>query len=635
MPHIALAYREIQRRLRSAHGLLKGPIMHLLAWLLVLVALVGCKEGTIDGAGDPGDGAPFVPSGEEAGVIADGSTDTSTSLPDGATMEDTIPVDPVPSPGRATWGSKVQPLVAEKCGSCHMGARFAFASLRNTGGMFSAEETEANYQKFLELISLDAPKASRLLGKMDGAVAHAGGALAKAGDPIYDATSAWIEEERLARCADCGLAAPKQWLAYVESPEIHWALSKDPIRRDHGLRSRAKIMIRAVDPKTLKPASDAIEFLPPTFCGPGPDGVVRCDFENLAVSYQGDRMAFDCRLTQDGKDWVNDVRWNLCVAEIGADGRAVNPRFLAPAERRHHGDTISRSDPFGILQNGQPLKGPYDLHYQVRRRRDATPAFSPDGTRVYYASMGPDPRTGGEAAQTYHGFEHLGNIVASKIDGSDPRTVYLNEGGVADLPFFLRNGNVAFHTWNLERMDRHLYSQSTADGASDLPVLLGAVQGPNMWGRALQLENGLIFGITGRRRSAIENYVTFVADHTLGTGNDPDLVPFSILDNTVYEQVLDFPDGYCTAPPEGPSCVISRYYAGASWFPDGRALVAHNPEKTYVQKGEDMWLNYAKGTVESLQPFVPHKLGVSVVDHKGTLERLLEPAAGTAISSPV
>jgi hypothetical protein len=574
--------------------------------LAAYVLLVACTKGSI-GEGDN----DLSPSND---VIDSGTT------PPGSIGDVTPKFEHDDSPARATWNEKVQPLIAEKCGSCHNGDRFGFAGL--------TKDSEKNYQRFLDTISLDAPETSRLLQKMTNETTHAGGAVAKAGDAVYGAALSWIREEKAARCPDCGSTSAKQFVAYVEAPEIHWALSDDPIRSDHGLRSRAKIKVRTFDGSKL---GDAVDFLPESFCGA--DG--RCDFRNLAVSYQGDRIAFDCRLSLDAADWVNDVRWNVCVAEIGEDGRAENPRFLMPKEKLHKGYTIARSDPFGIVSSGQPLKGPYDLHFWVRRRRDGTPTFSPDGSRVYYASMAPDPRTGTEATQSYHGSEHLGHIVATKIDGSDARTIYLNEGGTADLPFFLRNGNVAFHTWNLERMDRHLYTQSAADGMSDLPALLGRVQGPNMWGRALQLNNGVIFGMTGRRRSSIENYVPFVADHTLGTGNDPDVQPMAILDAKVYEQVLDFPNGYCTAPPEGPSCVIDQYYADPSWLPDGRALLSHNPEKTYVQKGEDMYLNYAKGSVESMQPFVPHKLGISAMDHHGKVQRLLEPATGTAISSPV
>jgi mono/diheme cytochrome c family protein len=189
-------------------------------------------------------------------------------------------------------------------------------------------------------------------------------------------------------------------------------------------------------------------------------------------------------------------------------------------------------------------------------------------------------------------------------------------------------------------MDRHMYTQATADGMSELPVLLGRVQGPNMWGRAVQLANGGILGMTGRRRSSIDTYVPFFADHTLGTGVDPDMPSFAILDPKVYEQVIDFPNGYCTAPPEGPSCVIDRYYADPSYLPDGRALVAHNDAKTYVLHGEDMFLGHVQGDteaarIESMRPFVPKHMGISAIDLHGKTERLLDPVPGTMLTSPV
>jgi hypothetical protein len=589
---------------------------------------VACDRGSIDGD-DPG--APGTP-GDDGGVIPGSDSDTPGS--DSGTTEPAPP--DVDSPGRVTWGTTIQPMIEAKCASCHVGERFAFASLKKAGATFSAEETEANYQRFLDMIALDAPEQSRLLAKMTAAMTHAGGAIATKGDATYATALAWIREEKTARCPDCGMSAKAPLVAWVESPEIHWALSDDPFRTDHGLRTRAHIKARPIDPATFAPVDEVVEVLPDSFCGA--DG--RCDFRNLAVSWDGTKLAFECRLSLEAADWVNDVRWNVCIADLGSDGRAKDPRFLMPKERRHFGSTITRSDPFALTQSGGlPLKGPYDMHFQTRRRRDSGPVFSPDGTRVVLASMGPDPRTGSEATQTYHGSEHLAHIVAVKLDGTDPRTVYLNEGGSADVPFFLKNGNVAFHTWNLERMDRHMYTQVAPDGLSDLPVLLGRVQGPNMWGRAVQLSNGGVLGMTGRRRSSIDNYVPFFGDHTLGTGNDPDVKPFSILDPKVFEEVIDFPTGYCVAPPDGPSCVVDRYYADPSYLPDGRALIAHNPEKTYVQKGEDMYLNYAKGSgdaaVESMRLYVPHRLGISIIDMHGKVDRVMEPASGTAITSPI
>jgi 3-oxoacyl-[acyl-carrier protein] reductase len=539
------------------------------------------------------------------------------------------------------WESEIQPLIASSCSPCHVGKRFGFASLQKLGTDFSADETEANYQAYVDLLSLDAPASSRLLSKMlsdstPAGMTHAGGVVGAEGDAMYSKIASWIATEKADRCPACGTTAPSAYVAYVEQPEMFWAFSADPFRSDEGLRDRARILLQPVDPATSMPAGPPIDFLGDSFCGA--DG--HCDFARLSASHSGDRLVFECRLSLEAADWVNDVRWNICIAEVGPDGKAQNPRFLLPPEQRHKGSTVARSDPFGLsLADGQPLKGPYDMHFQVRRQHDSYPVFSPSDDRVYFASQGPDPRTGANGTQAYHGYEHLDHIVSVSLEGQDARTIYLNDGGVADAPFFLRNGNVAFHTWNLERMDRHMYQQAHADGMGEIPVLLGRSQGPNMWGKATQIANGGILGATGRRRSSIENYVLFFGDHTLGTGNDPAYAPVKILDPVVYEEVLDFPTGYCQSPPEGPSCVIDAFYGEPAYWPDGRAVIAHNPEKTYVAQGEQMFLGYSQGStlderVESMRPYVPKKMGLSLVDHHGTTSRLLDPPSGFALRFP-
>src|SRR5262249_29682782 len=150
------------------------------------------------------------------------------------------------------------------------------------------------------------------------------------------------------------------------------------------------IMLRKIDPMT-KTLGPPIDFLGDTFCGA--DG--HCDFEHLASNHAGTQLAFECRLSLDaGQEWVGDVRWNICIADIGPDGKAINPRFLMPEERRQKGGTLARSDPFGITQNGNALKGPWDVHFMTRRRSDRGPVFSPDDTRIYLSSQGPDPRSG-------------------------------------------------------------------------------------------------------------------------------------------------------------------------------------------------------------------------------------------------
>ena len=544
--------------------------------------------------------------------------------------------DDLPSQGEQLWGQVVQPQLAARCGACHVGTRFAFASLVRSGPDFTPQETSENYERFLDLISLDAPEKSRLLAKglgdgdADG-LTHAAGRVLTESDPFYQTLLGWIRLERSERCADCGTEAPVQYLAYVLAPRMFWAFERDPIRDDHGLRDRARIMLQPLQPGTLTPVGKPIDFLGDGFCGA--DG--HCDFGNLAANNAGTALVFECRLDPDGGDWVNDVRWNVCIAEIGPDGRAVNPRFLVPPERRHRGETVARSDPFGLLDGGgDPLKGHYDLHFRVRRRQDATPIFGPDDQSVYFSSRGPDPRSGIDATQTYHGTEHLNNIVTVDLDGEKLATVYSNEGGVADLPFFLRNGRIAFHTWNLERMDRHMYVQSTPSGMMELPVLLGRVQGPNMWGKATELASGAILGMTGRRRSSIDNYVPFLGDHTLGTGLDPTLEPVKILDTKIFEEILDFPDGYCNNPPDGQNCVIDAFYADPSYAPDGRAFIAYNPDRTYVLQGEELYLAYAHGDFNNLYPYTPTRLGISLIDRRGQLTRVLDPPEGTMLRYP-
>ncbi|MSP63141.1 MAG: hypothetical protein EXR72_22945 [Myxococcales bacterium] len=552
--------------------------------------------------------------------------------------------DLVVTEGQQRFAGVVQPILAQRCAPCHMGKRFAFASLLRAGADFTASETAQNYQALLDQIDLDAPAQSRLLAKSlgegdPGGMPHGAGQVLHSGEADWKTLAAWVALERQERCPDCGFSTTgRSYVAYVEQPAISWALARDPIRADHGLRDRARIVLQPLD-GAGHPSGTQIDFLDGKMCGAPWNG--RCDFGQLAVSHDGGRLAFECRVGAPSDDWVNNVRWNLCVAEIGPGGKAVNPRYLLPAERRQRGSTDTRSDPFGLRDNGWPRKGPYDLHFQVRQRGDAHPAFSADDSRVYYSTRSPEMRSGALATQAYHGFEILNHIVAARADdGGDPRTIYVNDGGEADLPLVLRNGNVAFHTWNLERMDRHLYTQSRADGQNELPALLGRVQGPNMWGKAIQIGNGAIVGITGRRRSSVANYVTFFADHTLGVGLDAAQRGLRILDDQVFNQIIDYPTGYCSAPPDGPSCFVSRFYAEPDYWPDGRAVLSHNPEKTYVLQGEALFLAYSSGNtvderVASMQPYVPRKMGVWLSDWRGQLEKLVDPPAGKMLRWPV
>ena len=546
------------------------------------------------------------------------------------------------SPGRARilWERSVQPALSADCAPCHAGERFGFAALRGSTAPFDPHDTQTNYERFFDLISLDHPVSSRLLAKGLGDIhargqVHGGGAQFEEGSALYNRILEWIVEEKAEGCSECGTNAPVQYLAYVEQPRIFWALERDPIRSDHGLRDRARIYLQPLQPGTLRPRGARIDFLGETFCGA--DG--RCDFGHLAVSHDASMLAFECRMGDPGEDWVNDVRWNVCIAEIGEDGAAVNPRVLRAAGR-HSGETVSRSDPFGLYAvPGLPLKGVYDHHFQMRRRDDRTPTFGPNDEWVYLSSRGLDPRTGSEGTRTYHGFEHVNNIVAVRTDGSEIRSVYRNEGGQADFPFFRRNGNLVFHTWNLERMDRHLYAQSTHDGMMELPVLLGRTQGESRWGKAVELAGGAVLGMTGRRRGAADNYVPFLGDHTLGAGLADNPAAITVLDTTAHEQIAPWPNGYCRTPPDGDNCVIDRWYEDPAYAPDGRAFISHNPESTYVLQGESMYLEYSSGgTVEervaSMLPFTPERLGVYLTDHRGNVERVLEPASGFMLRYP-
>lgn len=537
------------------------------------------------------------------------------------------------------WTHEIEPQLAQQCGRCHLGSRFSFATLQHHAGTFLPGDSEANYARFLTLISFDAPEHSRLLGKIlpesDGAsTPHAGGAQTTRDSALYASLLAWIELEKQARCPDCGLSAERSYLAYVQAPAIHWGIEREPTRADRPMRTGARIMLQPLVPGTLTPQGAPIDFLGDGFCGP--DGA--CDFGYVSASHAGDRLVFECRLSLDGADWIERVRWNICIAEIGPDGRAQNPRFVLPEADRLDGLLIARATPFGLPYSAAPI---YDDAYRVRRQSDRHPIFSPDDAWVYYASQGPDPNSHTVNYQTYHGNDVLNHIVAVRLDGSDARLVYHNDGGTADFPFFLQNGNLAFHTWNLERMDRHLYTQSTPDGMMELPILLGRIQGPSMWGKATQLVSGRVLGMTGARRASIENYVPFVSDHTLGTGLDASLPSFSFLDDALYAEILPFPYGYCDAPPDGPNCVLSRFVDDPAYAPDGRAFVAHNPEPTYAPQGESMLLLFGAPSgdvaqqLTSMQPYVPQRLGISLLDSNGAFERVLEPPPGAMLRYPL
>ena len=655
--------------------------------LLLLLVVPACGSGTA-GKGDRTD--PTTDTHAPTTDIDD-PTDDGDSADD---HEDTAIEED-------TWTRDIQPLLVESCGSCHLGDRFSFASLSRAGDHFTEAETAQNYETFLDMVNLDSPESSRILAKIlpeddPRRMPHAGGPIgfdsahgddADSGsgddsasgdaaaeddsgasdDPavldgqaIHDTLLAWIEEEKAARCPDCGMTATTAYLAYVDQPEIFWAIGRIPERTDRWMRMGARVMMQPLDPETGTPAGDPFPFLPESFCGP--EGA--CDFGHLSVSHAGDRLVFECRLDlsdddaiYDVSEWVYEVRWNICVAEIGPDGRAEDPRFLMPEELRHSGYNVARSSPFGLSDDdGWPIKGVWDKHYRVRPRIDQHPVFTPDDSRVTFSSMGTDPRTGELGTTTYHGFSYINNIISVRVgqnasgesvDGTERLTVYRNEGGEADFPGYRRNGNVAFHTWNLERMDSHIYTQAHADGMIELPVLFGRGQGPNQWGKWTELGNGALAMVTGMRLGESNRFTASIGDHTMGTGLDTSSESFRLMDPALMEELGAWPDSFCEDPPDGINCQGSHFTEDISYFPDGRALVSHNPESTFYAQGETMVNRYGvwpdgiwgeerlELLYEGLAAHVPKAMGIYLMDHRGELTLLHGNEEGRAYRYPV
>ena len=303
----------------------------------------------------------------------------TTSPPEPTTKTVDTGAGPQTSPGYAWYAQQVEPTLVDSCGGCHLGDRFGFASLRRAGTEFTAEETAQNYETFLDMLSLDAPRHSRILAKVVAdssaeAIGHAGGALVDEDDPVYTTFLDWALIEKQDRCPQCGSDTPTQYLAFVEAPNEYWALDRSPFRIDHGMRDgSARILLQPIDPSTFAPQGEPIDFLDGQLC----NDAGQCDFGHLSVNHAGDQMVFECRLPVDPTDdWVDDVTWNLCIAEIGADGKAVAPRFLMPPERRHRGSSVARISPFGLYDgDGQPLdvRLPRRAHAE-RRIRDSAQA---------------------------------------------------------------------------------------------------------------------------------------------------------------------------------------------------------------------------------------------------------------------
>src|SRR5688500_4132838 len=59
----------------------------------------------------------------------------------------------------------VQPAIAERCASCHVGQRFNITTLIGAPA-FDEPSTIANYEAWVQLVSVDFPEASRVLAKI-------------------------------------------------------------------------------------------------------------------------------------------------------------------------------------------------------------------------------------------------------------------------------------------------------------------------------------------------------------------------------------------------------------------------------------------------------------------------------------
>ena len=125
----------------------------------------------------------------------------------------------------------VQPAVAAHCGDCHVGERFGFPAY-SARGELHPEESAANYETFLALVSIDAPQQSRLLAKVlpedaPESLQHAGGPEIDIDDPLYTLLLDWIDVEK-------GRAVPRLWPAgpnpvagVCRSPQ-YWAQTARP-----------------------------------------------------------------------------------------------------------------------------------------------------------------------------------------------------------------------------------------------------------------------------------------------------------------------------------------------------------------------------------------------------------------------
>ena len=557
--------------------------------------------------------------------------------------------------GLEMWRDEVQPALVTQCGSCHMGERFGITTLKRAQADFTEEETLKNYRSFLTLTSLDNPTKSRLLAKIlptsnPNSIFHRDGPQTTAvGSELYNTISGWIELEKNKRCSNCGITENSAFIAFVQQPEINYAIprSGEDARAD---RHSSSIIMQPVNSATLLPNGNSVKFLPDGFC---PVGDV-CDYGYMAINWAGNKLAFECRLAVGAETW-KDRSWNICIAEIGEDGRAINPRFLLPEGERQNGMTISRASPIGVFSETSY----HHPNYAHRYRNDTHPVFSPDDKELIFVSQAPDPQTGVDMVEAYHGGDILGHVIAYDLQTGARRTIYRNEGGQAMNPFIRANGNVVTMAWHLERTDSFVYTQNSFNGISELPVLLS--RGINRWGAAHETVSGLIMGMAGRRRGTMENYTGFVSDHTLGRpdtfaeGDTDAEFAFRKLwpnheDNF---QELQFCRESNICPGQGTCpeireihdlCNLPFQFLDAAWSPLGGMLGAYDPNSVAAGepgKGHDfisMWRHlvadgwdYAGVTAAK----APKTMGIGLAMPDGTRQVLINNVPGTYSRYPI
>src|SRR5687767_10321589 len=113
---------------RAAALLVASALYVLMAAGAVLTAAgaLGCDGRT---------GSTSVDGGDSGGTF-DGGPDAGSMLPD--------------TPGARMWAETIQHTLSDWCGPCHVGNRFAWASMERRGPFFTPEETARNYERFLD-----------------------------------------------------------------------------------------------------------------------------------------------------------------------------------------------------------------------------------------------------------------------------------------------------------------------------------------------------------------------------------------------------------------------------------------------------------------------------------------------------